>query len=204
MLAEFASEIRQARLAAGLSQEEVGRRAGVSGNKVWRAEHQRLPSLSLVDACLIAAVLGLDFSGRSFPTGARIRDAAQAPRLVRLLAKVGVPLTYRTEVPLVRRGDAPELRAWDAVVYGYRERTGIELETRITDIQATTRRHNLKRTDDPVDHFLLVVANTKHNRLVMRDFAPLLGDLPRLWTATVLTMLSAGKHPPTGWIFLSP
>ena len=69
-------------------------------------------------------------------------------------------------------------------------------------MQATTRRHNLKRVDDRVDHFLLVVADTRHNRLVMREFASLLGDLPHLRTADVLSCLRAGKRPPTGWTFL--
>ncbi|MEO6349652.1 MAG: hypothetical protein ABIP53_03285 [Candidatus Limnocylindrales bacterium] len=67
-------------------------------------------------------------------------------------------------------------------------------------MQATTRRHNEKRRDDPIDHFLLVVADTRHNRRVMAEFASLLGDLPRLRTATVLQLLQDGKHPPTGWI----
>ncbi len=201
-LSELASEIRRARAAAGLSQEEVGRRAGVSGDKIWRLEHERAPALSVVDACLVAAVVGLDFSGRTCPNGAPIHDAAQAPRPLRLLAQVGTPLTWRAEVPLARPAGMPELRAWDAVVYGTGERTGIELETRVSDMQATTRSHNRKRADDPVDHFLLVVADTRHNRMVMGELGELLRDLPRLRTATVMSTLREGKHPPTGWILL--
>jgi transcriptional regulator with XRE-family HTH domain len=202
LVAEIAAEVRNARLAAGLSQDEVGRRAGVSGDKVWRLEHERTQTMPIVDICVIAAVVGLDFAGRMYPNGAPIQDAAQAPRLVRLLAQIGRPLTYRTDVPLAHVAGTPELRAWDAVIAGHEERTGVELETRITDMQATTRRHNLKRVDDRVDHFLLVVADTRHNRLVMREFASLLGDLPHLRTADVLSCLRAGKHPPTGWTFL--
>ena len=201
-LAEFAADIRAARLAASLSQAEAGRRAGLSGDKVWKIEHERLATLSILEACVLAAVLGLDFSGRSFPNGAPIRDAGQAPRLAALLAEVGSPLSYVTDVPLPKRDDAPELRAWDAIIAGSGERTAIELESRVTDVQATTRRHNQKRLDDPVDHFLLVLADTKHNRLVMGEFAVLLGDLPRLRTETVRRLLRAGKHPPTGWMFI--
>lgn len=174
----------------------------MSGDKVWRLEHERLPSLQLMDACVVAAVVGLDFSGRTFPLGAPIRDAAQAGRLLRLLSEVRAPLRYRTDVALPRRAEAPELRAWDALVEGIGERTGIELESRLIDMQATTRRHNIKRSDNQLDHFLLVIADTKHNRRVMREFAPLLGDLPQLRTANVIKLLRSGKHPPTGWMFL--
>lgn len=200
--ADFASEIRHARLRGGISQEEVGRRAGISGDKVWKVEHERLTTLSIVDACHIAAVLGMDFAARTYENGARLRDAGQAPRLLTVLRNVGPPLRYRTDVPLPRREGAPELRAWDALIYGFGERTGMELESRLTDMQAMTRRHNLKRRDDPVDHFLLVVADTKHNRRVVDEYADLLADLPRLRTATVLKLLRAGKHPPTGWILI--
>jgi transcriptional regulator with XRE-family HTH domain len=202
ILADFAAETRHARVQAGLSQEEVGRRAGLSGDKVWRVEHELLPTLSINDACRIAAVTGLDFAGRTYSSGVPIRDVAQAPRLVRLLSNVGHPLRFATDAALPAREGIPERRAWDALILGSGERTAVELESRLTDIQATTRRHNEKRRDDPVDHFLLVVANTRHNRRVMAEFASLLAGLPQLRTATVLRLLAQGKHPPTGWIYL--
>jgi transcriptional regulator with XRE-family HTH domain len=202
ILADFGTEIRNARDAAGMSQDEVGRRAGLSGDKVWKVEHESLQTLSIADACLIAAVLGLDFVARTYPNGARVRDAGQAPRLVRLLSEIRSPLRFRTDVPLPRTSELPELRAWDALISGSGQRTGVELETRLTDFQATTRRHNQKRADDPVDHFLLILASTRHNRLVMAEFASLLGDVPQLRTANVLGLLRQGHHPPTGWIFL--
>ena len=202
LIADFAAEIRAVRFAAGLSQEEVGRRAGLSGDKIWRLEHERQPSLSLLDACTVAAVVGLDFVGKAYPNRAPIRDAAQTPRLMVLLNNVAPPLRYLVEAPLPRPGDAPELRAWDALLVGGGERTGIEFESRIGDFQATARRHNRKRADDPVDHFLLVVAGTKHNRRVMHEYGELLGELPRLRKAEVLHALRAGGHPRTGWIFI--
>jgi transcriptional regulator with XRE-family HTH domain len=202
ILGEFAVDMRTARLHAGLSQEEVGSRAGLSGDKVWRAEHEALATLSISDACRMAAVLGLDFAARTYESGVRIRDVGQAKRLAALSSFVGPPLRYVTDAPLPAREGIPERRAWDALISGSGERSGVELESRITDMQATTRRHNEKRRDDPVDHFLLVVADTRHNRRVMAEFAPLLGDLPHLRTASVLAGLQAGKHPPDGWIFL--
>jgi len=200
--AELASGFREARLHAGISQEEAGRRAGLSADKVWKMEHEALETLSFEDACRLAAVLGLDVSVRTYPNGAPIRDAGQASRLMKLLGHVAKPLHCRTDVPLPRLGEALDLRAWDALITGSSERTAIELESRLTDLQATTRRHNLKRRDDPVDHFLLVIADTRHNRRVVAEYADLLADLPRLSTAAVIDLLAAGKHSPTGWMLL--
>jgi transcriptional regulator with XRE-family HTH domain len=200
ILADFSIEIKNGRLEAELSQEELGRRAGMSGDKVWQVEHQRLRSLSIHDACLLGAVIGLDLSCRTYPSGSPVRDAAQAKRLARLLGHIGKPLVFVTDAPLPNREGIRERRAWDAVISGAGKRTAVELESRLTDIQAVTRRHNDKRRDDPVDHFLLVVANTRHNRRTMSEFAPLLAHLPRLRTATVIRLFALGKHPPTGWI----
>jgi len=88
------------------------------------------------------------------------------------------------------------------MIYGHGERTGVEFERRLYDIQAQLRRYNLKRRDDPVGHFLLVIANTRANRRVANEFSDLLTDLPRHRTATILGMLRAGQHPPTGLILL--
>jgi hypothetical protein len=105
-------------------------------------------------------------------------------------------------VPLPQRQDRSELRAWDAVIFGHDQRTAIELESRLTDIQATTRRHNLKRRDDAVDHFVLVIASTRHNRRVLREFAELFEGLPHMRTASALKALRAGRHPGTGYILV--
>jgi len=78
------------------------------------------------------------------------------------------------------------------------ERTVVEFESRIYDVQAQKRRYELKLRDDPVEHFLLVVADTRGNRRSLADLADLWPELPRLRTATVLSLLKSGRHPPTG------
>lgn len=200
-LADFGTQILEARLGASVSQEELGRTLSMSGTKIGRIEHGKLFSLTLSDTARLAAALGFDLSLRLYPGGDGIRDAGQAKRLIQLLEHVRRPLTYRTEVPLPQRpGQPTELRAWDAMVFGAGERTGIELESRLRDVQATARRHALKRRDDPVDRFLLVLADTRANRRVANEYADLLADLPRLRTATVLRSLELGQHPSTGMI----
>lgn len=167
-----------------------------------RFERGRLERASVAITCRIGAVLGLDIWVRAFPGGRSIRDAGQARRLRRLLEAVERPVVPRLEVPLPASPDRPEQRAWDLVLFGDGDRTGIEFEARLYDLQAQKRRWELKRRDDPVEHFVVVVADTRANRRVLAEFADLLGDLPRLRTDTVLRMLHAGKHPPTGLILL--
>lgn len=201
-LSDYGIEILEARLGAGVSQEELGRTVGMSGTKVSRIEHGKLFSLTLSDAAQLAAALGFDLSLRLYPGGDAVRDAGQAKRLNQLLGHLVPPLTFRLEVPLPQRpGQPTELRAWDAMIMGAGERTGVELESRIRDIQATARRHALKRRDDPVDRFLLVLADTRSNRRIADEYGALNRDLPRLRTAAVLGSLELGQHPPTGMIF---
>jgi transcriptional regulator with XRE-family HTH domain len=202
-LSDFGSEVRQARLTAGLSQEEVGRRVRASGDKVGRVERATARSLSIADAYDIGAVVGLDVAAKVYASGAAVRDAAQARHLQELARSVGQPLRCRFDVALPQRSGLPtDFRAWDVILYGSNERTSIEFEARLNDVQATLRRHNLKRRDDPVDHFVLALADTRHNRRIVNEFAELFADLPRLPTAEFLRTLKAGRHPPTGLVLL--
>ena len=175
----------------------------MSGTKIGRIEAGRLESLSITDASKIAAVLGLDLSVKLYPAGSPLRDAAHTAKLRRVLENVRPPLARRTEVPLPQRpGQPTELRAWDAVLFGAGLRTGLELEMRLRDGQAVERRLAAKRRDDPVDAFLLLIADTKTNRRVLAENASLFGDLPRLKTSTVLKVLRAGQHPATGLLLI--
>jgi len=98
-----------------------------------------------------------------------------------VLSNVEAPLSHRTDVPLPRLDDRVELRAWDAVIYGHHERTAVELESRLGDVQDMTRRHN---------------------RRVVAEYGDLLSGLPKLRTATVFATLRAGLHPATGLMFV--
>ena len=190
-------------MGAGLSQAEVGKAVGLSGSQISRIERAKLPSLSIVQTSRTASVLGLDLRFNAYPGAEPLRDAAHAERLRRLLSHVRAPLRYRVDVPLPRREDGPpELRGWDAVLYGHGRRTGVEMEMRVRDLQAMIRRHAMKRRDDPVDGFLLVLAETHNNRRVLRENLALFPDLPRLRTSRVLASMSEGEHPPSGIITL--
>ncbi len=199
---EVGEEFRHVRLRLGLSQREVADAVRIDRADYSRIERGKLARLSIETACRIGAVLGLDVTVKVYPGGRSIRDAGSALRLKKLLECVGDPLRSRLEVPLPAREDRPEQRAWDVMLFGHGERTGIEFEVRLYDLQAQLRRFRLKQRDDPVDHLLIVVADTPANRRVLREFSELVVDLPRLRTDNVLRVLRAGQHPPTGMILL--
>ena len=148
----------------------------------------------------IAAVLGLDLPLRTFPCASPIRDAAQLQLLAKLRALLPEDLTWRTEVPLPIERD---LRAWDAVVGGPGWRVPVDAETRLRDVQALARREALKRRDDGAETMILLVADTRHNRQVLRlAKSDLANDFPIAGTV-LLAALSRGERPTgSGILFL--
>jgi transcriptional regulator with XRE-family HTH domain len=201
-LTTLGQEFRSARLSLGLSQARVAEAGHTSRQTYGRIELAKHRHVTVLRAAQFAAVLGLELSARTYPGGSSTRDHAHAERLHRLLQHVGAPLRYRTEAPLPATTDHPERRSWDAMIFGHGQRTAVEMEMRLYDGQAQLRRLNLKRRDDPPDHFLLVLADTRPNRRVLTESPDLFADLPRLRTATILASLRAGRHPPTGMILL--
>jgi transcriptional regulator with XRE-family HTH domain len=172
-LTVIGDELREARLAAGLTQRFVASAVGVSHMEISRIERALAPRVPFETLATVGAVLGLDLSLRAYPDGDPVRDAAQLALLARLRAILPATLTWRTEGPLAVPGDA---RAWDAVVSGIGWRAAIDAESRLRDVQALTRRLALKARDDEVDVVVLLVANTRHNRQALRlagpDLAP--------------------------------
>jgi transcriptional regulator with XRE-family HTH domain len=199
---EIGAEFHERRLQLGLSQAALAEAAGSTRNRCALVEAGRLPTVGLMELNRVAGALGLELFVRAYPGGAAIRDVAHTGKLAAILADVRRPLTCRVEVPLPANSARWERRAWDAVVFGHGERTAIELEMRLRDVQELRRRHGLKRRDDPAEHFLLLVADTRHNRRTIAEFAELFEDLPRLRPSSVRAALGAGRHPPTGLLLV--
>ena len=185
-------EFREARLRAGMNQRELGLLAGTSHTTVSRIElgsAGRIPFETLV---VIATILGLDLPLRAFPSGAPIRDAAQSALLARFRACLAPTLQWQAEVPLRVPGDR---RAWDAVVSDRAWRVPVDAESRLRDVQACSRRTALKRRDDGADVVILLVADTRHNRAVLRLASPdLVADYP-LSGREALAALGCGERP---------
>src|SRR4051794_29309393 len=70
-------ELRQARMALGLSQRAVARAARLSASRVGRVERAETRDPSLLAVCRVARVLGLSTSITLFPAGSPVRDAGQ-------------------------------------------------------------------------------------------------------------------------------
>jgi transcriptional regulator with XRE-family HTH domain len=201
-LIDVGDEFRERRLQLALSQSSVAAACHMSRNHYGQIERGQARHTTLLELNRIGAALGLSGGLRYYPTDVAIRDAGQAKRLLGLLAVARPPLQFRHEVALPRRDGAPEWRAWDAVLFGEGRRTTIELEMRLRDVQALRRRIDLKRRDDPAQAFLLAIADTDHNRRVLREFESFFADLPRLRPSVVAVALAAGRHPPSGIVLV--
>jgi transcriptional regulator with XRE-family HTH domain len=185
-------ECRQSRIAHGLSQAEVGRAVGLSASRISLIERGRVASVPLVTLSRIAAVVGLDLACRAYPGGQPLRDAAHLALLGKLRSVLGGGLTWRSEVPIRRAGDQ---RAWDATIESDADRTGVEGETRATDLQLVERRLSLKKRDDDVDAVILLLADTRWNRQVVREHQALIDASFPVTRDVCLRRLGAGMGP---------
>lgn len=192
-------EFREARTQAALTQRELGAIVGISPAEISRIERGRSPHVAYETLVLLAAALGLDIPLRAYPNGDPVRDAAQLALLARLRALLPTGLRHPTEVPLGIPGD---LRAWDEVVEGQGWSLPTEAETRIRDVQALCRKLALKCRDAGVDTMLLVIADTRHNRHVLRLAANDLAEAFPVRGRDALAALRMGAKPAGSAILL--
>jgi transcriptional regulator with XRE-family HTH domain len=175
----------------GVSQLEVAKVVGVSQAAISRTERAVGTGLTVDRLARHAAAVGMRPSIKLYPDGSRLRDRAQLRVIEALRPSVSSRFHWRAEAPI---GGAGDLRAWDVLLTGPAS-IGIDAETRIEDIQALQRRVELKRRDSGVDRVVLVVADTRHHREVLREHrASLLRSFP-LRTRDVLAALRAGTDP---------
>lgn len=193
-------ELREARLALGLSQSAVGGAVSMSHAQVGRLERGATRSPRLAQVCRVARILGLEASLRLYPAGPALRDQAHLMLLARFEKRLAPPLRLRREVPVPIAADP---RAWDAVIEGGDGRTGVEAETRIRDAQALERRLALKVRDDPtIGTVVLLVNRTSHNRAVLREWRDSVRvDLP-LDGASILRAFDSGALPPSSGVLM--
>jgi transcriptional regulator with XRE-family HTH domain len=191
-LATVGGELREARLAAGVSQRVVASACGISHTEVSRIERAAARRVPLETLVLLAATVGLDLSVRMYPDGEPVRDAAQLALLAKLRRRLPRTLLWRSEVPLRVERDR---RAWDASIEGGKWSVPVDAETRLRDIQALTRRVALKARDDDQEVVILLVADTRHNRRVLRLAAADLAGMFPVPGRDVLAALVEGRKP---------
>ncbi|HEY6571289.1 MAG TPA: helix-turn-helix transcriptional regulator, partial [Candidatus Limnocylindrales bacterium] len=167
LASRVADELRQGRVAAGISQSTAARAAGISRSQLGRLERAETSAPDLDQICRAARALGLQARIRLYPVGTPVRDAAHLALLKRFELRLGAPLTLRREVPLPIEGDR---RAWDAMIEGSGRPFFSEAETHIHDVQAFERTVELKQRDDPrATVIILVATRSEHNRRVIGE-----------------------------------
>lgn len=179
--------------------------SGESVARICRAEVRRVDLVQL--AGLFGAV-GMDLAARAYPVGDAIRDRPQLAVLERFRMRLPAGASFRYEVPVITRptagpGERVDQRAWDAVLDVDGGTVAIEVETRVSDIQALLRRLELKRRDGAVDRLVIVLGDTANNRRVLRDLPqPLATQFPGS-ARNVLVRLRAGRLPDADAILLA-
>jgi transcriptional regulator with XRE-family HTH domain len=186
----------------GLSYATVAADVGLSPSQVSRIARGGSPDLSIVQAAVLLASVGLDLSVKTYPTGRPVRDRAHLALLERLRIRLHRSLTWRTEVPVVHGAHPSDLRAWDAVIAGHGWTSAVEAEVRLRDLQALDRRIALKLRDGSVDSVLLLVWNTRTNRDVLREFGAALRPNFPMSGRRALELLQAGVHPGSNALIL--
>jgi transcriptional regulator with XRE-family HTH domain len=192
LIATSGTDLRLARVSAGLSLEQVGQALGMSHSQLGRIERAMHPSVSVMQLARIASVVGLDLSVRTYPNGSPLRDKAQLALIQRFRERLATKLTVRTEVALMIAGD---LRAWDMVVYGAGEPIGVEAETRLVDLQALERKITLKMRDGGLSRVVLLVAATRGNKTAVRHAMDAIRASYPIEGRTALRLLVDGQDP---------
>jgi transcriptional regulator with XRE-family HTH domain len=193
IVAAIGQEIRTARRAAGLSLRAASAAVGLSYATFSRIERGLLPNVSVAQLAVACAAVGLTLSSRAFPGGDPVRDWAQLRLVAQLRTILPRDVPLRTEVPLPIPGD---LRAVDAATRLEGVSIAFEAESRLDDVQALERRTLLKQRDGGYELLILIVADTRANRLVLDLHREGLRANFPLDTRQLLASLRRG-HPPT-------
>ena len=177
-----------------MSYAELGRALGVSGQFVGRICRGSVRHVSAARLAELAALVGLELVGRTYPGATPLRDAGHAALLGRLRARLAPALVWRTEVPVVAIAGAPDQRAWDATISGDGWLVGVEAETRVSDFQALERRLALKRRDGGLDVVVLLLNDTAHHQRLLAS----LGTHSTFPTSARVALLALGRgsQPP--------
>jgi transcriptional regulator with XRE-family HTH domain len=192
ILSRVTAEAREARLSAGLGQDDVARALGISRSQYSRIERGASSDLTIDRVARLFTILGMDLAVRAYPAGDPIRDAAQVALLGRLRERCHPSIRWRTEVAFPIPGD---LRAWDATAICPAFRAGVEEETRIRDVQALDRRMALKERDGGMDRLILVVLDSRSNRSALGSAKAILRARFPIRGARALDLLGAAVDP---------
>ncbi|MEO5885559.1 MAG: helix-turn-helix transcriptional regulator [Candidatus Limnocylindrales bacterium] len=184
-------ELRQARLAAGLSQRQLGRYVRVSHSAIGRMERAEVRTLSIDRVAVVAAILGLDLYIGLYPDSSPVRDAAHLAVLERFRVRLGPGLSFRMEVQMPGVND---LRSADGLVAGDDVDVMVEAETRLDDVQAALRKVFSKQRDLGSRRVILILSDTRYHRSLVKAYPELAERFP-ISQRTCLRALAAAVDP---------
>jgi hypothetical protein len=171
------NELEIAREGAGLSCGSIARALGVSKSSAARLLSNGLQDPGVIALSETASVLGFEISLGLHPVGDGLRDKGQLTVGKRLDALLSQRWRVTDETLLPGAG---ELRAWDKLLRlvgtSPRHLVGVDIETRVRDVQALTRRTRVRERDGHVDAILIVLADTATNRRLASELRAALGS----------------------------
>ena len=175
---ELCAELRNARLARGLSQADVARALGVSHARISRARAGARQGSRHLGPCSPRRRGRAPSHIRFFPAGGGLRDAAQLDLLRRFRARIGDRWSWQLEAPLNIAGD---LRAFDAAARREEAlRIAVEAITRLRDAQAQLRAATLKQRDGKGGRLVLLVKKSERTGEPSRSAATSWPRVPAL------------------------
>ena len=176
LVARMLREMRDVRVAAGLTHDEIAKVIGVARSNVTRLEAGKTSDVGIVRLSEMASVLGYEISVGLHPIGDPVRDKGQLAcgRRFEALLSDRWRVTDETLLP-----GAGERRAWDKLLRLINATppyvVGVDIESRAWDVQAIVRRTRGRERDGHVDAILLVLADTAHNRRIVDELRSALG-----------------------------
>jgi transcriptional regulator with XRE-family HTH domain len=203
LLSRAILELHAARAANGLSQQALARHAGSSSSAIGRLLANERRDVGVVELSQVASVLGYEVSLNLYPVGDALRDRGQLRVGQRFDARLCDAWRVTNETLLPGAG---EQRAWDKLLRLVGSvpphLVGVDIETRVHDIQALVRRTRARERDGQVDAILIVLADTHHNRRFADELRAVLGAAYATAASAIFRALRTGTALPGSGVVL--
>lgn len=148
-------------------------------------------------------MLGYELSVRLYPIGDPVRDKGQLAVGKRFAAGLSASWQVTDETLLPGEG---ERRAWDKLLRLTASTppylVGVDIETRVTDVQALVRRTRGRERDGQVSAILIVLADTATNRRLIDELRHGLGPAYQTRPRETLVALREGRPLPGSGVVL--
>lgn len=191
-LEDVGSDLRAARLAAGLTLRVVAERVGTVASTILNIERANGPGPRPDLLGRYAAAVGMRARIKVYPEGPPIRDAASVALIRAFRERLGLAGRLLVEQPVTLNAGDP--RAFDATL-DLPGGCGLEFITRFHDCQAQLRAALLKQRDSGLARLIIVVKATHANRRAVAAAADVIATTFPLGTRAVLSALQASRDP---------